>query len=173
MASAGRKSKQRPNVQAALDKVESQPDRVRDVVGFLLKGSQKAATELSEDLPVSSTAKPLLEAGAKSAPVQPTPVQGLHQGRIDTSAKSAPVQSEHQYIEPESHYLKVPNDVIDRLMPLLGSSEFKVYLRLFRLSHGFRQVECLVGYGALSSACGLSLPRGQKRHPTPCPDGAS
>src|ERR1044071_2574202 len=58
--------------------------------------------------------------------------------------------------ETSTGYLKLPNLIADHLMKILDSSEFTVYLRLYRLSHGFHQTTCLVGYKALGESCNLS-----------------
>src|SRR5262249_49952999 len=72
-------------------------------------------------------------------------------------AHQSPVSSSHPYTEPERNYTKVPNVVLDKLESLLDPYEFKVYMRLFRLSHGFRTNQCTVGYHALAQGCSLSI----------------
>jgi hypothetical protein len=71
--------------------------------------------------------------------------------------QQTPVSNSHQYAEPERNFVKVPNTIFDKLMSLLDPYEFKVYLRLFRLSYGFHKTQCLVGYTSLSQACNLSI----------------
>ena len=81
--------------------------------------------------------------------------ESLIEENIDPSDKLSP-GSISPWLDIESNYLKVPNSIIDSLMKTLDSSEFTVYLRLYRLSYGFRQTRCIVGYTALSEACNLS-----------------
>jgi hypothetical protein len=50
----------------------------------------------------------------------------------------------------------VPNAVLDGLLPQLEPFEQLVYLRLYRLSHGFRNETCLIGLDRLSSVCKIS-----------------
>jgi hypothetical protein len=89
----------------------------------------------------------------KSRVDHPSPVTKSHNSAIDSPAL---VTDSPQYNDPEKNYIKVPNIIFDNLMNLLDPYEYKVYLRLFRLSHGFRKTQCLVGYTALAEACGLS-----------------
>jgi hypothetical protein len=79
--------------------------------------------------------------------VQPSPVPESHQ---QTNDRQTP------YSDPASAFTKVPNIFFDKLLSILDPYEFKVYARLFRLSHGFRRTQCLVGYKSLADACGLS-----------------
>jgi DNA-binding Lrp family transcriptional regulator len=50
----------------------------------------------------------------------------------------------------------VPHTVLDGLLPLLHPHEQLVYLRLYRLTAGFRRDTCKVGYPALARACSIS-----------------
>jgi hypothetical protein len=50
----------------------------------------------------------------------------------------------------------VPNRVLDNLLPQLEPYEQLVYLRLYRLSHGFRTDTCLVSLDRLATACKIS-----------------
>jgi DNA-binding Lrp family transcriptional regulator len=50
----------------------------------------------------------------------------------------------------------VPNTVLDNLLPQLEPYEQLVYLRLYRLSHGFRNDTCLVSVDRLATACKIS-----------------
>jgi DNA-binding Lrp family transcriptional regulator len=50
----------------------------------------------------------------------------------------------------------VPNTVLDNLLPQLEPYEQLVYLRLYRLSHGFRTDTCLVSVDRLATACKIS-----------------
>lgn len=85
------------------------------------------------------------------------PVSNRDQSPIDTSIKQTPSPILLKYSEPDKNYIKVPNFIGDELISLLDPYEFKVYFRLFRLSHGFQQTQCFVGYKALSDACNLSI----------------
>lgn len=53
-------------------------------------------------------------------------------------------------------FLKLPNAVLDSLLPQLNILEQVVYLRLFRLSHGFRSDTCRVSFGALAKSCNVT-----------------
>lgn len=53
-------------------------------------------------------------------------------------------------------YLKIPNEILDQVLPSLDPSEAVVFLRLYRLSFGFNQPTCTVGLAGLMRACNLS-----------------
>jgi hypothetical protein len=52
--------------------------------------------------------------------------------------------------------LRVPNTIMDRLLPTLEPAAALVYLRLFRLSRGYSRDTCLVGLQKLASATNTS-----------------
>jgi hypothetical protein len=59
-------------------------------------------------------------------------------------------------------YTRVPNTVMDSLLRTLDPIQQSVYLRLYRLSHGFGSETCKVGYKALQSACNIGRTSVQK-----------
>ena len=74
-------------------------------------------------------------------------------------AEHAPPASESTGIAPSMPakspvrgYTKIPNAVLDELLQTLSAPEQLVYLRLFRLSHGFDRDTCSVGYITLGKA---------------------
>ena len=52
--------------------------------------------------------------------------------------------------------LRVPNTIIDSLLPTLEPAAALLYLRLYRLSHGYRKETCIVGLQKLASATNTS-----------------
>jgi hypothetical protein len=52
--------------------------------------------------------------------------------------------------------LRVPNTIVDSLLPTLQPAAALVYLRLYRLSRGYRRDTCLVGLQKLASATNTS-----------------
>jgi hypothetical protein len=53
-------------------------------------------------------------------------------------------------------YQRIPNEVIDNILPTMRPAEQAVYLHLFRLSHGFNQRTCLISLPNLALRCHLS-----------------
>lgn len=53
-------------------------------------------------------------------------------------------------------YTPVPHTILDSLAEALPPTEFVVYLRLFRLSHGHKRETCRVGHTKLAKGCHLS-----------------
>jgi len=97
--------------------------------------------------------------GDQQTPVTETPVTSSHQvptSHQSTKAYQAPVPISHQYTELKEHFTKIPNASFDKLIASLDPYEFKVYFRLYRLSHGFHQNHCFLGYASLSKGCSLS-----------------
>lgn len=56
----------------------------------------------------------------------------------------------------EEGHINVPINVIDNLPKQLDPYEFMIYLKLFRLSHGYKTNQCLIGYKGLAECTGLS-----------------
>jgi hypothetical protein len=52
--------------------------------------------------------------------------------------------------------LRIPNTIIDSLLPLLDTMEQALYLRLYRLSHGYHKDTCTVGFDRLVETTGIS-----------------
>ncbi|MFN8009445.1 MAG: hypothetical protein U0V70_20915, partial [Terriglobia bacterium] len=75
----------------------------------------------------------------------------------DTVSNLPPVSTLQGSTEPRKQgYLKIPNDVLDSILPTLDPTEAVVFLRLYRLSVGFNQSRCTVGITGLMRVCGVS-----------------
>src|SRR2546428_385485 len=75
----------------------------------------------------------------------------------DTVSKLTPVPKSQGREQPKkAGYLKVPNEILDQVLPSLDPSEAVVFLRLYRLSIGFNQPTCTVGMTGLMRACNVS-----------------
>ncbi len=74
------------------------------------------------------------------------PVRKVRGAEIVPRAESAPVRG----------HLRVPNEVIYNVLPMLKPSEAIVLLRLYALSHGFQKNTCTVSLDKLASGCNLS-----------------
>jgi hypothetical protein len=95
-------------------------------------------------------------------------------GQIDTRVIETPVSQTLVSNRPESPidqgiyktitseeldkigYMKLANTIIDALPSQLDPYEIVTYLRLYRLSYGFHNTTCLVGYTGLSKATFIS-----------------
>ena len=76
---------------------------------------------------------------------------------VNTVSKLTPVsKSQGSEAQRRSGYLKVPNEILDQVLPALDPSEAIVFLRLYRLSVGFNQTTCTVGLTGLMRASNLS-----------------
>jgi hypothetical protein len=58
-------------------------------------------------------------------------------------------------------FTRIPNGVLDRVLPTLSPYDQLVLLRLYRLSRGFGKEECTVGYQTLAVACNMSARQAQ------------
>ena len=99
---------------------------------------------------------------AKTAytPIKTIPVQNLDQSNLDqsknyTGTKIIPV-SKKSLSEIKAGYLKLPNEILDNVLPKLSPTEAVVFLRLYRLSVGFNTDTCIVGITSLLKACNIS-----------------
>lgn len=81
--------------------------------------------------------------------------------RADTEAPpdTVPHRSTLAFVDG---YTQIPNTVLESLLPTLHVHEQAVYLRLYRLSHGFGKDTCKVGYKKLQKACNLGKTSVQK-----------
>jgi hypothetical protein len=83
---------------------------------------------------------------ASHAKTSTEPVRKVWDAENASHADSAPVGG----------HLRVPNEIIHRILPSLKSSEAIVLLRLYALSHGFQKKTCTVSLDKLASGCNLS-----------------
>jgi hypothetical protein len=58
-------------------------------------------------------------------------------------------------------FTRIPNGILDRVLPTLSPYDQLVLLRLYRLSRGFGKDECTVGYQTLAVACNMSARQAQ------------
>ena len=73
-----------------------------------------------------------------------------------TRVKTPGVSLSSNRMDIKSNFIKVDMNILDTLLPTLDSSAQAVYLRLYRLSWGFRQCTCAVTVPNLCKACNLS-----------------
>ena len=59
-------------------------------------------------------------------------------------------------------FLRVPNDLLDEILPTLDPCDQVVLLRLYRLSRGFNKDSCVISLSSLAKKCGMSRSRVQK-----------
>jgi len=87
-----------------------------------------------------------------SESVQIAPGANIALGAITT-----PALSNSFIIVPDTAgHTSIPNIVLDGLLPKLSTTEQVIYLRLYRLSHGFRSETCKIGFPKLASSCNIS-----------------
>ncbi len=78
--------------------------------------------------------------------------QGEHLGQFDYRGQ---IERVTELTEVKGD-LRVPNTILDSLFPTLEPAAALVYLRLFRLSHGYKQDVCVVGLQKLAAATNTS-----------------
>lgn len=91
---------------------------------------------------------------ASNATVEPFQPTTSHGATVET-----PAIAQHA-IAPDT-FTRVPNGILDRVLPTLSPYDQLVLLRLYRLSRGFGKEECTVGYQTLAVACNMSARQAQ------------
>lgn len=97
------------------------------------------------------TAMPKRET-VESSPAPQTPVPPVP----EPLPESTVVYQSPVHTEPASRYTRVPNELLDALLPTLEPYEQLVLLRLYRLTAGFHRPACVVSFATLGKACKLS-----------------
>ena len=91
---------------------------------------------------------------ASSATVEPFQPASSHGATVEP-----PAIAQHA-IAPDT-FTRVPNGILDRVLPTLSPYDQLVLLRLYRLSRGFGKEDCTVGYQTLAVACNMSSRQAQ------------
>ncbi len=93
----------------------------------------------------------------QAAPVQQTTGVNQVPERMSVGLQSPLVtQTPAVTVTPVRGVTGIPNAILDSLLPQLEPFEQLVYLRLYRLSHGFRSETCLIGLDRLATVCKIS-----------------
>jgi hypothetical protein len=101
---------------------------------------------------------------ASRAFIAQTEAESLPEAMIALQATSAPaafVAPEASnvgrlVVEPRAGYTRVPNTVLDAILPTLDPYQQAVYVRLYRLTHGFQRETCKVSFETLAQRSGMS-----------------
>ena len=140
------KKRHRAEISANLAKAIAPPPRPsprdRDARTLITAYREVASGPPEESTPVKMTTPAILAGGAK-LDAGPPPMAPA--AKLAPPAILAGVKGE----------LRVPNSIVDGLQKMLDPSAFGVYLRLFRLSHGFRKDTCRVSVGKLAEAVNI------------------
>jgi len=89
-----------------------------------------------------------------SAPEETSPPAKVDGEPLQISAAEK-ISGAIAFTRPEQH-TRIPNELLDELLPTLRPSEQSVLLRLYRLTWGFQKDSCWVSMGKLAKACNLS-----------------
>jgi hypothetical protein len=104
-------------------------------------------TEAAE--PGVSVTAPVAESpGDRQSPPPETP--------LPPSETPGVTESPGVSVTPQRGFLRVPNAIMDGLLPQLDPDEAVIYLRLYRLAYGWGQETCAVSVPALGRATRLS-----------------
>lgn len=119
------------------------PDRPHTSAGGTPNSAQ---AYVSGTAPVSQTASFLQVSGVNDV------LEGMSVGGQSASVTQTPAVT----VTPVRGVTGIPNAILDSLLPQLEPFEQLVYLRLYRLSHGFRSETCLIGLDRLATVCKIS-----------------
>src|SRR5215212_2592641 len=103
--------------------------------------------------PASLIFREVLEAQAKLVPPAIAPLS-IAQRTIESGAIESPAIARPAIVSDV--FTRIPNGILDRVLPTLNPYDQLVLLRLYRLSRGFGKEECTVGYQTLAVACNMS-----------------
>jgi hypothetical protein len=156
-------NKKQKNQQA--EPFEVNYERMTNPVKKLLAGIRKEDLNslIEEDIAPEQTFASLTQSEAQvdttqvnTTRVEPTQVKST---QVDTtrveSTQVKPTQVIASKVEIEANFTKVDNDILDKAIMALTASEFIAYLKLYRLSYGFKNNTCRIGRGRLSKICNL------------------
>lgn len=90
----------------------------------------------------------------------PTPAPPIIEAPPKSSSQPLQIEAPPNFTAPPKTegargFLRVPNELVDAILPTLRPSEQAVLLRLYRLSRGFNAATCTVSIGVLASRCHL------------------
>lgn len=120
--------------------------------------NQQLPTTSRQQQPAIQQDQSLPNAGQQARLVGQQPVElgtlsaTINRSSIATSRGFQPATQPNEYRQPKDEYFLTPNSVSDEVQQALTDEQFCVYFRLFRLSHGFKQTTCFVGYNSLAKA---------------------
>jgi hypothetical protein len=122
--------------------------------GFLAEVRQKMNEEVA--IEPDTIVEDAIEARTVERPslVPPSTVEPFQPDATNASTVE-PSAIEQVSIEPGS-FTRIPNGILDRVLPTLNPYDQLILLRLYRLSRGFGKEECTVGYESLGKACNMS-----------------
>jgi DNA-binding Lrp family transcriptional regulator len=129
---------------------------------------ERQRKEKSAEKPISAATAPEIIAPAEaiappatsSAPVNPSAPANLSAPEISPPqplqiAAAEEIAAPEIFAHPEQH-TRIPNEMFEKILPTLRTSEQSVLLRLYRLSWGFQKDTCHVSMGKLAKYCNLS-----------------
>ena len=119
--------------------------------GGLFSYSRRAFPSGAENLRVAESGIP-----ESSIPQSGMPEFGIPKSAIPESDTPELDTSKALVDIPENKWFKCANWLFDDLSKYITGSQWIVYMYLYRLSIGFNQTSCRVGYGALAKMTGLS-----------------
>jgi hypothetical protein len=138
--------KRRYGVLSEMPPPSSDPDLIDDV--FEAFTGKRTSDAPGAAPPVDSTAPPISTPVEITPPVKNTPDPLGITAPVETIA---PVES-----TPKKGYLRLPNELVDNILPTMRPAEAVVLLRLYRLSWGNGKPTCQVSLPTLALRCRLS-----------------
>jgi hypothetical protein len=130
---------------------EDRPLRDDHPAAEIFRLAKEAATTEQASITSNTIASPAIAPDATIEPFQPEP---WHGAIVESPAIAQPA------IAPDA-FCRIPNGILDRVLPTLNPYDQLILLRLYRLSKGFGKDECTVGYQTLAVACNMSARQAQ------------
>jgi len=131
-----------------IDNTDNKTNPPLDIKETINVPSLETDHQTDRQLPSVSQTSPSLETPPVTEPIKP--MSNRHS--IPSVLQTPPIP-----LTEVKGNLSLPNTIVDSLLPQLEPFEQLIYLRLFRLSHGFRKDTCIVGMERLATTCNISL----------------
>lgn len=127
---------------------------VRGVVRRMMGGDAAVPPKPGEAPERPARAEPRSRQEPPSAQeLSSAPERGAVPARKRSAQEEGSAQELSSALARDAGYTQIPNAILDAVLPRLSLLEQAVYLRLYRLSYGFRSETCTVGFPALAKSC--------------------
>ncbi len=156
IAQRNNSANQSPPVNQSSPANQASPDIQADISLENSDMSQQSLSKFNDN--ASSQQSNVLEQPppANQSPPARNVADPLPQSPGDSQSPAANLSSLLSQEPVSSNWTAMPNEVYDKVLPLLKPQDQVILIRLYRLSKGFKNDTCLVTIGRLANSCNIS-----------------